>query len=150
MEIRKIVALLGSGFGIAGNDIAEKCGVLRQRLAELEAAAAQRGLADPLPPGAALDPSQDTRVRLTLQHLVQSEVAAGKAAVNSGSYVSGARSTLRLMWFLDFIHALLGGLLADPAASLSTAARAAYRQALEPHHGACLLLRDTCHLAAAA
>ena len=54
---------------------------------------------------------------------------------NSSTYVSGARSTLRLMWFLDFITQLIAGLLSDPSAQLSTAAKAAYKAALEPHHG---------------
>lgn len=134
LEVRKIVALLGAGFSIAGNDIAEKCAVLRARLAELQAAGAARGVAPPLPPGAAADPS-DGRVRLTLQFLVASEAAAGTAASNSAAYVSGARSILRLLWLLDFVTALLGGLLQDPSAALPAVARAAYRQTLEPHHG---------------
>ena len=31
LEIRKIVGVLGSAFGIAANDISQKCGVLNQR-----------------------------------------------------------------------------------------------------------------------
>jgi hypothetical protein len=52
-----------------------------------------------------------------------------------GKYVSGARSVLRLMWFLDFLQSLLAQ-LADPASAkeLKDCAQTAYDTALAPHH----------------
>ncbi len=63
----------------------------------------------------------------------------GVAARNDRSYVSAARSLLRLMWLLDFVQDLLRELLtphADgtPLPSLAGAAGAAYQTALAPHH----------------
>jgi len=52
-----------------------------------------------------------------------------------GKYVSGARSVLRLMWFLDFLQSLLSQ-LSDPACTkeLKECAQVAYDHALAPHH----------------
>lgn len=53
--------------------------------------------------------------------------------MNSSKYVSGARSTLRLMWFLDFLCAFITRLLEDKE-ELRDSASAAYDEALAPHH----------------
>lgn len=52
---------------------------------------------------------------------------------NAGTYVSGARSLLRLMWFLDFLAVLIRLLLED-ALELKECAQKAYDEALAPHH----------------
>jgi hypothetical protein len=114
---------LGSAFGIAAADITEKCEVLNKRLGELRARAEKEGgVAPALKTGAQPDVA-DKRVRLTLQFLVQSEMDKKVERSNSWSYVSGARSLLRLMWFLDFIHALIGNLINEPAMELGECAR---------------------------
>ncbi len=68
-------------------------------------------------------------------------MARGVAARFDWSYVSGARSLLRLMWFLDFVYHLLRHLLDNPAATLRDSATVAYDTALAPHHP--WLLRKT-------
>jgi predicted branched-subunit amino acid permease len=42
------------------------------------------------------------------------QIAKNIANSNNSHYVSGARSLLRLMWFLDYVGTLLGNLLAHP------------------------------------
>lgn len=85
------------------------------------------------------------------------QVSRGVERKNDKTYVSGARSLVRLCWFLDFVTTLLrvllpGALLgadvevpdnvpADGMASLSDAGKYAYDQALAPHHP--WLLRKT-------
>ena len=121
-EIKKIVKSLGSAFGIAASDITEKCKVLNLRLGEINAdiAAAKTKTVDPLAP--------------TLQGLVRWEQARKCENSNTWSYVSGSRTTLRLMWFCDFISLLIGGLLENDTIELGDCARKAYSVALEPHH----------------
>lgn len=48
--------------------------------------------------------------------------------------MSGARSALRLMWFLDFVYFMLDALLKDSAVELKPAASKAYELALAPRH----------------
>ena len=71
---------------------------------------------------------------LTLQGMVRWEQSRGCVNSNTWTYVSGSRTALRLMWFCDFIAALITGLLDSDAAPLDECARAAYASALEPHH----------------
>jgi len=49
-------------------------------------------------------------------------------------YESTTRTILRLMWFFDFVSALLNNLDTDRKSSVSTACKAAYSEALGPHH----------------
>lgn len=73
-------------------------------------------------------------VRLSLQWMVLWEMSQRKEKMNSpGTYVSGARSLLRLLWFLDFLHSLIGQLLEDRK-ELRECAQVAYDAALAPHH----------------
>lgn len=61
------------------------------------------------------------------------QISKGIEAQNTSKYVSGSRSLLRLMWFLDFLSALLGRLLQDKT-ELKECATTAYEEALAPHH----------------
>lgn len=64
------------------------------------------------------------------------QMERGTERMNSpGKYVSGARSVLRLMWFLDFLRSLLAQLAdADSAKELRECAQVAYDTALASHH----------------
>jgi hypothetical protein len=61
------------------------------------------------------------------------EVDRKVQAQNAGKYVSGARSLLRLMWFMDFLSVLITHLLEDTK-ELKEMASDAYDKALGPHH----------------
>ncbi len=98
-------------------------------------------MAAPLKTGESGAPG-DTRVRETLQWLVKEEMGRGLAPRNDRGYVSCARSLLRMMWFLDFVGALLHNLLdLPPTESLASCGGKAYEVALAPHHP--WLLRKT-------
>jgi len=88
--------------------------------------------AAPSPGAAATTPPRVPRP--TLQGLVEWETARGVERSNTRAYVSGARSALRMMWFLDFISALINGLLDNPTAELAECTRKAYTAALEHRH----------------
>lgn len=141
-EVKKIVYSLGAAFSIASADITEKNGVLHARLKELEAQAHSRGHEAPRADAATSSSATgdathtvDVRVRFTLQWLVLDEMRRGVHKRNDREYVSGARSLLRLMWFLDFLQALIGRLVSDTdAKELRACAQEAYDEALAPHH----------------
>lgn len=61
-------------------------------------------------------------------------MARGLVQTQPAGYVTGARSLLRLMWFLDFVCTLLAGLLQNPASELRPTASRAYDAALANHH----------------
>ena len=128
-EIRKIVLNLGSAFGLASSDISEKASILRTRLAEMSAAEASTAAVD----YGTSSPSTPS-FPLTLQGLVKWEQARKCENSNTWTYVSGSRTTLRLMWFCDFISLLITHLLEDETVELHDCARRAYVVALEPHH----------------
>lgn len=49
-------------------------------------------------------------------------------------YTSTARTVLRNMWLLDFLHHLMAKLYDDRSAKLSSCAKHAYSEGLGPHH----------------
>jgi hypothetical protein len=54
---------------------------------------------------------------------------------NGRGYISGARSILRLLWFMDFLQVLIGHLtVPHPGMELKAMASDAYDKALAPHH----------------
>jgi Glycolipid transfer protein (GLTP) len=94
--------------------------------------------------GAAISTIQDSdkRVRLTLQWMIKHEMDLKvERENNKHHYVSGSRSLLRLMWFLDFIYHLMHNLTSQADKELSESAQSAYDTALAPHHP--WLLRKT-------
>ncbi|RYG52266.1 hypothetical protein EON66_09935 [archaeon] len=141
-------------------------------LRDLEKEAGAAGLAPPLREGEAGDGRVRGTIQYLVQHEVRTRPAAhvthfhevrlmhpgvgkpcscGVARVqmekkvermNSSKYVSGARSTLRLMWFLDFLCTFITRLLEDKE-ELRDSASAAYDEALAPHHP--WLVRKTVH-----
>lgn len=48
--------------------------------------------------------------------------------------MSGARTTLRLMWFMDFLTVMFQELINDPKLSYPKVCKKAYKTALGPHH----------------
>ena len=80
-------------------------------------------------------PDTDKRVRLTLQWMIKHEMELKVERENhKHHFVSGSRSLLRLMWFLDFIYHLMHNLTSEPDKELSESAQSAYDVALAPHH----------------
>ena len=57
----------------------------------------------------------------------------------------GARTMVRLLWFMEFLSVLLGRLGSDPNKSASDAAKEAYEKALGPHHS--FMLRQAAKVA---
>lgn len=74
-----------------------------------------------------------TAPRATLQYMVLWEVDRKVEKLNAGKYISGARSLLRLMWFMDFLGILINHLTEDTK-ELKEMASDAYDRALGPHH----------------
>lgn len=74
-----------------------------------------------------------TQPRATLQYMVLWEVDRKVEKLNAGKYISGARSLLRLMWFMDFLGVLITHLTEDTK-ELKEMASDAYDKALGPHH----------------
>lgn len=154
-QIKNIVYTLGSAFGIASSDITEKCAIMTERLKELEAliaaggevgtaAAAPGTKPSPINPAHAAAVNALGPAKPTLQYLVNYEMARKlERTGDSGPYVSGTRSLLRLMWFLDFLHSLISNLVkeGDDKRELSSYAQEAYDVALAKHHP--WLLRKT-------
>lgn len=132
-EVKKIIMTLGSAMSIASSDITEKVGILQKRLDDLKVLVQESGEAPPLAEGAEVA-DDDKRVRLTLQFMVKHEMAKKVERLESGPYVSGSRSLLRLMWFLDFISVLLTTMSSSASKELKECARDAYEAALAPHH----------------
>lgn len=134
-EVKKIVYSLGTAFTIASADITEKVGVLRERAKALHAAAKEHGEAPPRADAAAVAAPEDARVRFTLQWLVLDEMKRDVHKRNDSKFVSGSRSLLRLMWFLDFLNALISRLLNEgDSKELRLCAQEAYDEALGHHH----------------
>ena len=134
---KKIVSTLHAAFGIAAADISEKCEVLVKRRVELEKLGVKRGVEPSIPADTPLPPAplpDAGPVRLTCQYVCLREIADGKADSNSWSYVSGARSLLRLMWFLDFVYVLIDNICNTPGIDLSECAKRAYVEALHNRH----------------
>jgi len=87
-------------------------------------------------------PESDKKVRLTLQWMIRHEMDLKvERENNKHHFVSGSRSLLRLMWFLDFIYHLMHNLTSQADKELSESAQNAYDTALAPHHP--WLLRKT-------
>jgi hypothetical protein len=165
-EVGRLIKVLGTVFKMASEDVEEKTAILTVRLNELDKRAKEVGLEAPRldapPPAPAPAPdapapapdaatatapaaapaADERRVRLTLQFLIADELARGVAAVNDAkTFVSGSRTLLRLMWFLDFVVVLVGHLHNTPAQSLKETVQRTYEVALAPHHP--WLLRKT-------
>lgn len=63
------------------------------------------------------------------------QMLRGVERQDSGAYVSGARSLLRLMWFLDFLYCLLTSLVNDADnREMKAIGQDAYDTALAKHH----------------
>ncbi len=82
---------------------------------------------------------------LLLLSSLKSQISRDVASRNDWTFVSGSRSLLRLLWFLDFVALLLAHILEQPGAPLKDAASVAYEAALSPHHP--WILRKTIHAA---
>jgi Glycolipid transfer protein (GLTP) len=73
--------------------------------------------------------------RPSLQYMILWEMDRKVEAQNGskGGYTSGARSVLRMMWFMDFLGILIRHLLED-VKTLKESAQDAYSKGLGPHH----------------
>lgn len=68
-----------------------------------------------------------------LQEMVREEMRLGVEREH-GDHPSTARTLLRLMWFLNFLQAIISNLITDKRSKLSVITQHAYDEALAPHH----------------
>jgi hypothetical protein len=110
VELKSVLAGLGTVLGFASAEISSNCASLLSRLAEARASA--------------------TPPRETLQALLADELARKRATAKH----SVARELFRTLWLLDFVAALLTAFANSPDASLKEIAKGAYGETLSAHH----------------
>lgn len=108
IEFSKAFESMGAALSFAFSDITSKAEIIRKNCGSL-----------PQPVG--------------LQEAVRREMTQGTEREH-GDNPSTARTLLRLMWFLNFLVAIISNLTTDKTSKLSKITKRAYDEALGPHH----------------
>jgi len=131
-ELTKLTSLMGPALYFAAKDINSKLGIIEHHLALAQAQTSQ---------------TPHTSLGFPLRLLMISEIERHAHINPTPETPTLCRTFARIVWFLQFVTALLAKLTDESAAALSLqqAASAAYEQALAPHHKP--LVRATVRLA---
>lgn len=121
-EYTKLLKLLGSAMSLAFSDITSKTAALMGHLQTYKGQI--KGLMTLI----------QLEIRIGVQNLSGENNKKLTKNKNLWKYESGARTALRLLWFMDFLTVMFRELIQNPQFSYPKVVKIAYNEALGPHH----------------
>jgi hypothetical protein len=119
-EFTKLFGHMGKTLELAFSDITTKAEILRKRAGEH--------------PGMGLQTLIEKEVREGTSSLNGDNFSKFKVDTRYKNYTSAARTTLRLMWFMDYVYEFMKLVDTERTESISVICKEAYERSLAPHH----------------